>query len=138
MEPIKGFAGRYRWLSNFWPVKVVLEDVEYPSVENAYQAAKFPKNERAPFTSLSPGDAKRRGRTAVLPINWPAKKIEIMLGLTVQKFQDPDLKEKLRATGDAYIEETNGWGDKFWGVSGGVGQNNLGKIIMKVRSELTK
>ena len=27
-------------------------------------------------------------------------------------------------------------GDKFWGVSGGSGQNHLGKLLMKVRREI--
>lgn len=37
---IKEFQGEYRWLSNFWPARVVLDGVEYPTVENAYQASK--------------------------------------------------------------------------------------------------
>jgi predicted NAD-dependent protein-ADP-ribosyltransferase YbiA (DUF1768 family) len=37
---IQGFFGEYRWLSNFWPVKIHFEEKTYPSVEHAYQAAK--------------------------------------------------------------------------------------------------
>ena len=52
--------------------------------------------------------------------------------------QNPGLKEKLINTGDAYLEETNTWNDTFWGVCKGKGQNNLGKILMKIRAELPR
>ena len=48
----------------------------------------------------------------------------------------PELKEKLLATGDAYLEEGNTWGDRIWGVYQGQGENRLGKILMKIRKEL--
>lgn len=34
--------------------------------------------------------------------------------------------------------EGNTWGDKFWGVCDGEGENHLGKLLMEVRAELTK
>ena len=39
-QVIDSFQGEYRFLSNFWPCVVEYEGTEYPSVENAYQAAK--------------------------------------------------------------------------------------------------
>lgn len=45
------------------------------------------------------------------------------------------LSEMLEATGDAELIEGNHWGDTFWGVCNGVGQNNLGKLLMAIRSE---
>ena len=47
-----------------------------------------------------------------------------------------DLKEKLLATGDEHLEEGNTWGDTTWGTVNGIGENRLGKILMKVRNEL--
>lgn len=29
--------------------------------------------------------------------------------------------------------EENNWGDKFWGTVNGVGENHLGKILMRIR-----
>lgn len=52
------------------------------------------------------------------------------------KFRNPELRDKLVATGDAEIVEGNWWGDKFWGVCRGVGENHLGKILMRIRTEL--
>jgi len=50
--------------------------------------------------------------------------------------QNPDLAAKLIATGDEELVEGNTWGDTYWGVCRGVGQNKLGKILMNVRQEL--
>ena len=50
--------------------------------------------------------------------------------------QHPDLADKLVATGQKELQEGNNWGDTFWGISNGKGQNNLGIILMEVREEL--
>jgi hypothetical protein len=46
------------------------------------------------------------------------------------------LKQLLLATGDKELIEGNTWGDTFWGVCNGIGQNHLGKILMAKRTEL--
>ena len=40
-------------------------------------------------------------------------------------------------TGNTELIEGNFWGDTFWGICDGVGENNLGKILMRVRKELS-
>ena len=57
--------------------------------------------------------------------------------LTSDQF-DPgtELGEKLKATGDGQIVEGNTWGDTFWGVCGGRGQNWLGRLLMERRALL--
>ena len=66
--------------------------------------------------------------------DWRKKKKDIMFGLVFQKFtNDLDFKKKLIDTKDKYLEESNSWGDQYWGVCNGVGENNLGKILMRVR-----
>jgi predicted NAD-dependent protein-ADP-ribosyltransferase YbiA (DUF1768 family) len=46
------------------------------------------------------------------------------------------LGDLLIETGDKYLEETNHWKDKIWGVCDGVGKNWLGKILMDVRTQI--
>lgn len=41
---IKEFRGEYAWLSNFTAVPVVLDGIQYPSVEHAYMSAKSKDN----------------------------------------------------------------------------------------------
>jgi ribA/ribD-fused uncharacterized protein len=132
------FQGEYRWLSNFWPVLVFWEDILYPSVEHAYQAAKSPlMTERRMIAGLpTAGKAKREGRYLTIRIDWEAVKVDIMLELLRIKFRSSDLKAKLIATGKEELVEVNSWGDTFWGVCNGEGQNQLGKLLMKVREEI--
>lgn len=136
---IKGFFGRYRWLSNFWITPVQYEEQKYVSVEHAYQAAKsLNMLDRNYIAGLnSPKEAKAEGYKLNARPDWEDIKLDIMYQLVKDKFtRSSHLREWLKATGDTYLEETNTWGDTFWGVCDGIGENHLGKILMRVREEL--
>lgn len=135
---IDEFRGPYRFLSNFYPCIVSFEDEYYPSTEHAFQAAKtiFPDARQLIRTATSAALAKRLGRTVVLRPGWNAMRVEVMRGLLIQKFKTPDLRGKLLSTGNAQLVEGNTWGDVFWGVCNGVGENQLGKLLMQVREGL--
>lgn len=133
---IPNFRGR-PWLSNFYPAAVSMKGHVYPSVENAYQAAKtLDETLRQPFEHYSSRDAKRHGRSLPMRSDWAEIKLPLMHALVRAKFHHPRLGEWLLATGEATIAEGNWWGDTFWGVCNGIGENHLGKILMLVRSEL--
>ena len=68
--------------------------------------------------------------------DWETEKISIMRALLRLKFADPALRAQLVATGVRPLVEGNRWGDRFWGVCGGNGQNMLGKLLMEIRAEL--
>jgi ribA/ribD-fused uncharacterized protein len=130
---IDRFDGEYHFLSNFYPVSVF----GYPSVENAYQAAKtLNREERLPFRECSPAQAKKLGRRLVLRPDWEDRKLEIMRVLVRKKFEHPELRQRLLETGNQDLIEGNCWGDRFWGVCRGEGKNHLGQILMEVRREL--
>lgn len=137
-EPVLGFSGKYRFMSNFSASEVELDGLKYPTVEHAYQAAKTadPTERRRIREADSPSKAKKLGQQVKLRADWEEVKLQIMEDLLIQKFSDPALKQKLLDTGDGYLEETNTWGDKFWGVCKGNGKNHLGKILMKIRKTL--
>ena len=136
-QKIDSFNGKYRFLSNFYPVKVKLDGVTYDSVEHAYQAAKtIDKEERAKFIGITAGQSKRLGRQLSLRRDWDSVKINIMRDLLIQKFEDEQLKIDLLDTGDAELIEGNTWDDTFWGVCNGVGTNWLGRLLMEIRSNL--
>lgn len=139
MNKISGFQGKYRFLSNFWPATVHYDGDSYPTVEHAYQAAKsLNLAYRGQIKNCpSPGLAKRVSRQATLRAGWDDMKLFIMTDLVTQKFkQHPALAQRLLLTYPDEIEETNTWGDTFWGVCGGRGSNYLGKILMKIREDL--
>ena len=137
--PIDSFAGEYRFLSNFFPTPVFLDNKLYSSTEHAYQAAKtLIQAEREEIQRAgTPGLAKKLGRKVTLRVDWESIKINVMRELLRQKFaRGTPLSLGLVATGDAILIEGNHWNDCFWGVCRGVGENHLGKLLMEQRSFL--
>ena len=123
---ISEFRGEYYFLSNFYSAPVT------------YNGMCFENNEAATeFCRLNPSEAKRLGRRVKLRGDWEAVKDTVMYEICKAKFsQNPDLADKLVATKDAELIEGNTWGDRIWGVCDGVGENRLGKILMRVRTEM--
>lgn len=140
-DVISGFVGPFRFLSNFWPCPngIVYMGSRFPTVEHAYQAAKYPVSDHHEFISISASTAKTFGRAATLPENWNDIKYDIMKQLVKEKFtSDPTLASQLKLTGKRILEERNFWGDTYWGVNlKGNGNNNLGKILMEIRLDIT-
>jgi len=136
---IDRFEGSYAWLSNYAPCDVTFEGLRYPSVENAYQAAKTQLPElRRQFTTCSPDEAKRLGRKLIIRTDWDDARISVMRALLREKFSKEPFHELLMATGEATLIEGNWWGDTFWGISGDKGRNQLGTLLMELRDELAK
>jgi len=137
---IYGFFGANRFLSNFWPVDIIFDGMEYSTVEHAFQAAKtLAVDERRQIAAAAtPAIAKRLGKRVALRPEWDGVKVATMEQLLRLKFHDAQLARRLIATGDLYLEETNSWNDTFWGfsVNQNRGQNVLGNLLMKIRSEI--
>ena len=132
---------RYRFLSNFWQVKVDFCGLTYPSTEHAFQAAKtldLVERERI-RCAYSSAEAKQLGKQVRLRADWEGIKISVMRDFFQQKFYTDPLEQWLLQTGDVQLVEGNTWGDAFWGVTHGgtgVGRNELGKLLMSIRAEL--
>ena len=138
-RPIARFAGDYAFLSNFHPSEVVLDGATYAPVEHAFQAAKSadPRQRAAIRQAPSPRLAKGLGRSVELMPGWEARRVGVMRSLLVDKFaRHRELKEALLATGERELVEGNHWGDRFWGVCDGAGENRLGRLLMEVRAGL--
>lgn len=143
---INKFMGEYRWLSNFHMVNVEFEGRVYPSTEHAYQAAKSPSEEiREMFSTKieTPGKAKKASLALECPPGWhDSRKFEVMEQVLREKFlKNDDLKTKLLDTHPQDLIEGNTWHDNCWGSCvctkcGNSGQNNLGKILMKIREDV--
>ena len=134
---INRFFGEFAFLSNFYPCEIVFDGEKYTSVENAYQAAKFADKEyRTLIREVSASKAKKIGRGGKIRGDWEFVKLSIMENLLRQKFDDIKLKKLLLETKENNLVEGNTWSDFYWGVCNGKGENNLGKLLMKIRSEL--
>lgn len=139
---IVSFSGKNRFLSNFYPAVVEMDDELYAAVEHAFQAAKcIDIAKRADFRAphLTAAGAKQLGRRVVRRPDWKEVQVHVMRELLYEKFtglHNPRLAEQLLDTGDAELIEGNWWGDTFWGVCGGVGENWLGRLLMEVRGAI--
>ena len=119
------------------------QNILYPTAEHAYQAAKIesPDIKTKVMNCHTPAEAKDYLETYKIKPDpgWTiAKKLLVMEEILMIKFggRDPFLTRELLATGDTELIEGNTWNDTFWGVCNSIGENNLGKILMKVREEL--
>lgn len=144
-EPTMSFRGEYFFLSNFYPHPFIWEGEEWATSEHAYQASKtLDPSERDQIRATeSAGKVKRMGRRkedggiVTLRSDWNAVRVAIMYSILEAKFSVPEIEEKLLSTGNIRIVEGNTWGDTFWGVDvrTGLGQNVLGKLLMRIRDE---
>lgn len=139
IDHIKYFDGtEYEFLSNFYPSSIEYKEQIWPTVEHAYQAEKFTDEEyrQEIHNATSPGHAKWLGQRGNIRTDWEEIKIDIMENLLRLKFTISELRQKLIDTGNATLTEGNTWGDRFWGECPlGIGQNWLGRLLMKIRRE---
>jgi N-glycosidase YbiA len=139
---IDKFDGEFRWLSNFSPHPVRWNStLTFPTVEHGFVFFKTrdPRMRELILECPTPGKVKRMGRNLELREDWEDIKVHIMHQLVFRKFtQHKDLRRLLIHTGDQPLIEGNHWGDTFWGVCNGVGQNMLGIILMDVRNHLRR
>jgi N-glycosidase YbiA len=140
MKPIDSFSGEFHFLSNFSPSVVHYENMEFRSVEHAYQAAKsLDENIRVKIRDAkSPAAAKKMGGSVKLRADWEGIKLNIMFELLKEKFANQELRQLLLNTKTAELIEGNWWNDQFYGVCRGKGQNHLGKMLMRIREEINK
>ena len=123
MKEIRTFKNKNAFLSNFYPVFVYYEGMRFPSVE-LFMIVPTAK------------EAKSFGRQVKLREDWESVKVDIMEMLLRQKFARPALREQLLNTQDSILINGNNYGDTFWGVCKGEGQNHLGQLLMKIRQEI--
>lgn len=145
MEKINSFRDEYRFLSNFYQCPFEYKGLIYPNAESAFQAQKCSsEDEKIKYTlQNNPVRAKQMGKKEPnLPADWDKISYGIMEEVLRAKFSVPELAQKLKATGDAYLEEGNTWHDNRWGrcscekCKTKEALNWLGKILMNIRSEI--
>ena len=150
---IDTFTGRWGFLSNFYPCKIKYKGIEYPSVEHFYVAMKikddqFINSKNIPLVDCqemisrikTPAEAKKLGKKLKIRKDWDIVRFSIMEWGVTEKFKDRDLLKLLISTQGEELKESNWWHDNYWGVCtcekcDSKGENNLGKILMKIRND---
>lgn len=148
-DVISHFRGENYIFSNMYPLeenhdfRVSIDNMSFGTTEAAFMAAKTDDIAlRRKIQAFKSGQqAKRFANKMEWRKDWYRVRFQVMEDVVRQKFQQPELKERLLATGSCYIMEGNTWGDTTWGkaVRNGelVGYNELGRILMRIRSELS-
>ena len=142
MDKILFFGGPWNCFSNFSAFKVLWAKIEWMTSEHAYQAAKFVHDKKifeevrnAPSAYESKKLAQNY-KDHIRP-DWYEVKLQIMEEIVRAKLeQHKYIQRKILETGDLEIIEDSPY-DDFWGRGPEwKGENHLGKIWMKLRTEL--
>lgn len=139
------FSGPLSFLSNFdpTPFHVPALDAVAPTGEHAFNALKtlFPAEQKRVLAAAFAAEAKRLGRRVTLRPGWDnGVRVWAMQRVLAAKFSLPALGERLAATGDQPLVETNNWHDQFWGSclcaqhGETPGINMLGELLMAIRA----
>ncbi len=139
-EEILQFRDEYAFLSNGFPAEVTYGGITYPCAASAFLASKCEKEaDRKTIARMNPDKAKQKYAAKQGSPAWEARKTEVMEEIVRLKFsQNPELVRRLIETGN--LKLINGAKkDTFWGVDLNTweGENRLGTILMKVRTEET-
>lgn len=145
--------------SNFFPKSTYYHGVKYKTAEHAFQAQKFnytPANSQtatkvnAIHQRILHADTPKKAaqiagaKSKYLRNDWHqiqasgfTKKEEVMFAIVKDKFtRHPNLRTKLLKTGHVRLIEASPY-DDLWGKgASGKGQNKLGRIMMKIRSDM--
>lgn len=140
---IKTFDGEYSWLSNCEPSPIEYKGITYPSVVHAVVSAKNDTVEwkkTCANTNFSASAIRALGRQVDLVENWDTLRLEVMAECIKIKFSEYPYRLLLAVSSPKHIQAGNYDNERFWGVCmrAGVGGNNLGKIIMDVRTQIIK
>ena len=130
-------------LDNFSAFTVRIWDKEFKTAEHAYQWHKFHKTNNDIAQQIldagSPNATKKisDANKDIVSESWKKEKLDVMENILRAKLQQHEkMRKTLLATGTRDIIE-NSPTDIFWGIGvEGKGRNELGKIWMKLRSEL--
>lgn len=137
---IKEFKNQYFFLSNFYEYPMYYNKLVFCNAEAAFQAQKvINEKDQYKFINLNASQAKKLGKTVQLRKDWEEIKDNVMYEIVKRKFTiNKELQQKLLETKEKKLVEGNWWHDTYWGVDSktGIGQNKLGKILMKVREEV--
>ncbi len=118
---------------------ITIQGQLWMTVEHYFQGMKTldPQVRERIRMAPTPGKAKALGRGCRLRANWEEIKIPVMRMALRNKFLPTNSDGRyLLNTGNALLLEGNDWGDKYWGVVNGQGENWLGHLLMARRAEI--
>ena len=153
---LNSFSGEFEALHPSYACKVInyldrsnmaISDILYPSFEHALMASKLNSREkRIEITNISSVPevkrlvAKELKNSDTGVENWKDQCLKIAEILLRDKFiRNKQAKAALLKTNRRPLQYLNDHGDLFWGIDHEKrGQNNLGKLLVKIREDISK
>lgn len=136
---INQFKGRWYFLSNDFPARVMLGDDCYPTVTHALLVANLVKPKRSDIVKISGcgyAHTARRVAREMKSKPWNHDNIaSILPNLLGQKYEGNRLTGKLLETGHADLIYENQEQDIVLGTYKGIGMNLLGNLTMEARNK---
>ena len=115
------------------------QGMRFTTVENFYQAMKTKDiEERRKIALMNPYEAKKYARSITLREDWNDVKLQVMEFVLEHKFTPSTVWcDKLMKCEEPIVERNN-WHDNYWGSCvcdrcDNQGQNNLGKLLTKIK-----
>lgn len=144
LERIVGFTGYFDFMNLEYTTPVYFEGALYPSGAHAYHAAKsYDEVVRRRFQKMPAiKDMQEMALTLQEPEDWKMRRLAVMEIVNRDKFRrNKELREKLDSTLDREIvneitDDNDREDSLFWGVIKDQGQNQLGRIIEKIRRDM--
>ena len=141
-EQTLGFYDQTHPFSNCYPCPIILNNIAYNSVEQAYQAIKLSQHPTIVQQIMTIEDPEEiadfaHNLTELTPQDWADHKIEVMDQIIRAKIYQNLNVRRLLLKSDNWLLYENSPTDTFWGlVDHQEGQNINGQILMQIRFEL--
>ncbi len=139
-EPINFLDNRFHDLAPFAALEVEVDAVVYKTAEHAYQSLRaLPEAREKIMSAKSPLDAWREGQRCKNEgklLSGYDKDALMEKIFRAKLAQHPDLTLVLKASGNRLLLKVTS-NDSYWGTGAdATGQNKMGELWMKLRSEL--
>ena len=139
---IDSFTNYFEFLHNNYLSPVLYDGMLFPSATHAFQAARSSddRTRKAILNAENLLVVLKIAKRIDEPENWKLKRLKIMEQIVRDKFRrSRELQEKLKATANRDIimtyQEDNDV-NQYWGVVNNKGQNQLGRILTKIRNDV--
>lgn len=144
LERVIGFKGYFDFMDIEYPSPIYFEGMMYASAAHAYHAAKSNDDTVRRRFSKMPQIKEMHSLAATLeePEDWKTRRLGVMEIVNRDKFRrNKELREKLLTTQEReLVNEITFENDRedslFWGLIKDQGQNQLGRVIEKIRYDI--
>mmetsp|Transcript_27029 Transcript_27029/g.62448 ORF Transcript_27029/g.62448 Transcript_27029/m.62448 type:complete len:581 (+) Transcript_27029:73-1815(+) len=133
---IDAFEGPFEFLALDTPCNVMWDGVMYQSAQHALLAAQYPEAAQDISCVETLTEAKKAAQEVPECSDWSSVRLKAMEKIQRDKFRrSADYQQQLKETGTRELAWDND-DDGFWGTIKGAGQNQLGNVLMNVRSSI--